>query len=67
MTVEDKLIVSYTIYIALMFVWLVFIWGATGYVVFVLGRSAWWFVLTCLLSRPIQPATWRNLIRDVAA
>ncbi len=62
MSTEDKLIVSYLIYVTLMFVWLVLLWGASGYVVFWLGRSGWWFILTLIMSTPIMPWKWHALV-----
>ena len=36
--------------------------GGTGYAVFVLGHSGWWFILGCLLSAgQITPKGWRQL------
>lgn len=62
MSVEDKLIWSYLGYITLMFVWLVILWSGTAYVVFVMGRSGWWFALTLIMSCPISPAKWHGII-----
>ena len=62
MTTEDKLIWSYTFYILLMMIWLVFIWSGTAYLVFWLGHSGWWFLLTSILSCPIPPYKWHSLI-----
>jgi hypothetical protein len=62
MSTEDKLIRSYLIYISMMFVWLVLIWGATGYLVFWRGESGWWFALTVLMSCPISPWKWNRLL-----
>ena len=62
---EQKLIWSYLIYIFLIMFWLVLIWGATGYVVFWMGHSGWWFALTLIMSRPIMPYKWNALLTGV--
>lgn len=65
MSIEEKLIWSYTLYMFMMLVWLVLLWGATGYVVFWLGHSGWWFALSLCLSFPIMPYKWNRLLTGV--
>lgn len=53
---------SYLIYI-LVFETLVL--GGTGYAVFCLGHSGWWFLLATLISgHSYSPAKWYGLILD---
>ena len=47
---------TYLIYIVL---WEGMIFGGTGYVVFVLDRSGWWFALALLIGGcAYKPETW---------
>ena len=47
--------VTYLIYIIF---WETLMWAGTGYAVFVLGASGWWFALTlpvaCMAYKPLQ-------------
>jgi hypothetical protein len=48
--------VTYLIYIVL---FEALVLGGTGYAVFVLGHSGWWFVLAAVLSgSAYKPSTW---------
>lgn len=48
--------ITYLIYIIF---WVSLIIGGTGYAVFVLGHSGWWFVLAVILgSASYSPITW---------
>lgn len=65
MKIEDKLILSYTFYVFLMMIWLVLLWGATGYVVFFMGHIGWWCAFSLLLSCPIAPWKWNRLLTGI--
>jgi cation transport ATPase len=65
-TMEEKkwIVISYTIYMFIFLLWLIFIWGATGYLVFFLNQSGAWFLLSMFLSSAINPHKWRALITN---
>jgi hypothetical protein len=55
------IVITYLIYII---VWEALVIGGCGYIVFVLNRSGWWFVLAALLSgAAYRPKHWKQLFK----
>lgn len=55
-------VVTYLIYIIFFLSMTI---GGTGYVVFVMGKSPWWFVLSFLFSLGYtRPAEWETLTKS---
>ena len=52
--------ITYLIYVALV---LVIVVGGTGYAVFVLGHSGWWFALAILFcAGTYRPGRWAEMV-----
>ncbi|MDI1253845.1 hypothetical protein [Thermomonas sp.] len=50
---------KYVTYLIYIIIFESIVWGGTGYVVFGLGNSGWWFVLAALVSGAAhKPQRW---------
>lgn len=58
-TNEFLRVLQYITYLVYILVWEVLLWVGTAYIVFWLGNSGWWFILTILMSQcAYSPYEW---------
>lgn len=58
-TTKALLVITYFLYIT---IWQIICIGGAAYVTFVLGRSAWWMILGCVMaSSTIKTHNWYSL------